>query len=231
MDWAKHNLESDGSVVRPVAWKQYDWLIAGYSLRPAGNMSYAYDEDQSVYRNRALLSAKLGTTVEHWVAMRQIHSNKIETVTGSDAGKGSLRLETGIPETDGMITSDPGILLTVLVADCVPLLMIDSVSRRIGAFHAGRKGTELGVATEAVRAMVAAGSQPEDLETVIGPSIGPASYEVNLWDANEQQLRAAGVGTIIRTDLDTATNLDLFFSHRADPDHEGRFIGFIGLRA
>jgi copper oxidase (laccase) domain-containing protein len=231
VDWAKHNLKQDGAIVRPVAWQQYDWLVAGYSLRSAGNMSYAYDEDQSVYKSRAALSAKLGTTVGSWVCMRQIHSNKIETVTGSDAGKGSLRLETGISETDGMITGDPGILLTVLVADCVPLLMIDSVSRRIGAFHAGRKVTVLGVATEAVRAMVAAGSQPENLKAVIGPSIGPASYEVDLWNTNEQQLRAAKVGTVIRTDLDTATYLDLFFSHRADPEHEGRFIGFIGLRA
>ncbi len=87
------------------------------------------------------------------------------------------------------------------------------------------------VAIWGVEAMVAAGSKASDLEAVIGPSIGPAHYETDIWTANEQQLTAAGVGTVIRTDLDTAEYTDLFFSHRAEAGDTGRFIGFIGRRA
>jgi copper oxidase (laccase) domain-containing protein len=230
MDWAKHNLEFENGLLTIPAWKKYPWLIAAYTTRQSGNLSYHYGDDQEVLNARSRVSAQLGLTVDEWVMMQQVHGNRIQTVTAADAGKGALRFESGIPDTDGLLTNQSGILLGVLVADCIPLLIIDPIQKQVVAIHAGRKGTELGVTSAGIAAMVAAGSKASDLEAVIGPSIGPAHYEVDLWAVNEQQLHAAGVQTIIRTDVDTAEHTDLFFSHRADPGNEGRFAGFIGLR-
>lgn len=231
MDWAKHNLELDGTILRPLAWENYDWLQAGFTTRQAGNLSYVHGEDQDVLANRQKLSATLGLSLSHWIASQQVHGNHIELATAEDVGKGALSFETGFPETDGQVNEAPGSISIVLVADCVPLLIIDPLTKKIAVVHAGRRGTGLEIARKGVEAMVARGSKASDLEAVIGPSIGPAHYETDIWTANEQQLKAAGVGTVIRTDVDTAEYTDLFFSHRAERGNTGRFIGFIGRRA
>lgn len=231
MDWTKHNLEQVGDYVRPAAWKQYDWLIAGFSTRSAGNMSYRHGDDQDVLTARQKLSAALGLTINQWITMQQVHGNHVELATAEDAGKGALRFETGFSETDGQINAAPGTISVALVADCVPLLMIDPDKRLVASIHAGRKGTELEIASKAVEAMIAQGSNPANIEAAIGPSIGPCHYETDIWTANEQQLKAAGVTKIIRTDLCTAQNTDVFFSHRAEAGDTGRFTGFIGRRA
>ena len=231
MDWAKHNLELDGTLVRPAAWKQYGWLSAGFSTRQAGNLSYRHGDDQEVLASRQRLSASLGLPLTYWVTMQQVHGNHIELVTSEDIGKGALRFETGFSDTDGQINEAPGSISVVLVADCVPLLMIDTNTHLVAAVHAGRKGTELEIARKGVEAMVARGSRAADIEAVIGPSIGPCHYETDIWSANQQQLKVAGVTKVIRTDLCTAEHTDLFFSHRAEEGDTGRFAGFIGRRA
>ena len=124
---------------------------------------------------------------------------------------------------DAVVTALPGIALTILTADCVPILLYDPVRRAVGSVHAGWAGTVKGVARRAVEAMSAAyGTDPSDLLAAIGPSIGPCCYEVDgrvmgplrgafpgwdglaamgrpgkwqldLWKSNRQVLASAGV--------------------------------------
>lgn len=80
---------------------------------------------------------------------------------------------------DGVITSRKGILIGVLVADCVPVLLYDGRRKVIGAVHAGWRGTASGILKNAVHTMQERfQSCSEDISVAIGPSIGRCSYEV-----------------------------------------------------
>jgi len=74
-----------------------------------------------------------------------------------------------------MVTNVPDICLTILVADCVPMLFYDPVKKAIGVCHAGWKGTLKSVALNTVKTMEKAfGSSPRDIMVGIGPGIGPS---------------------------------------------------------
>ena len=80
---------------------------------------------------------------------------------------------------DAFITNLPGVAIGVRTADCVPVLLFDPRNRVIAAIHSGWKGTVLKIAQEAIHLMVERfGTSPEDLHAVIGPAIGPASFQV-----------------------------------------------------
>ena len=80
---------------------------------------------------------------------------------------------------DAFVTNRPGVALGVRTADCVPVLLYDPGERVVAAVHAGWKGTVLHISKGALEAMGQEfGSRPENLRAVIGPSIGPDSFQV-----------------------------------------------------
>jgi polyphenol oxidase len=84
-----------------------------------------------------------------------------------------------IKDTDALITTSKGLCISVMSADCVPVLLYDPVKRAIGAVHAGWRGTVSKILTLTVQAMLQHyGTQPADLVAAIGPSICPEVYEV-----------------------------------------------------
>jgi len=116
---------------------------------------------------------------DHVVSLRQVHS---ATIVGDREG--------GV-QADAIVSADSTRLLTVRVADCVPLLIADRRTGVVAAVHAGWRGTASGIARAAVgRMRESYGSEPRDLVAAIGPSIRPCCYEVGpeLADA----FRAAG---------------------------------------
>ncbi len=165
------------------------WLWHGFSTRRGGT-SRAYcgegapgelnlgftetDDRKAVAQNRRLLAeAVAGDAGTPVVALRQFHSNLVISVSAADADRERPR------KADGAITAEPGFLIAIQTADCIPVLVADKRRRVVGAFHAGWRGTvkrivELGVG----RMQLEFGSNPEDLIAAIGPGMRQCCYAV-----------------------------------------------------
>lgn len=218
------------------------------------------DDAETVWNNRQLFCQAVGLSAEKVVTAEQIHGNVVKQVTAADAGRGAKHYQEAIKGTDALITNVPGLPLMLFFADCVPVLIVDPVAKAIGISHAGWKGTVGKIAQKTVLAMQQQfNTNPADCLVGIGPSIGPCCYEVdetvlsklraefpcweqlviprerrwqlNLWEANRQQLREIGIGdtNITVSSICTADNTPIFFSHRAESGHTGRIGAIISL--
>ena len=137
------------------------------------------DDEEAVRENYRRIADALSVPVSCFVATAQTHTVNVRRVGQEDAGTGVLtpREDTDI---DGLITDDPGIMLTAYFADCVPLYFVDPVRRAIGLSHSGWRGTVSRIGRETVAAMQKEfGSRPEELVCAIGPSICKECYEVS----------------------------------------------------
>ncbi|MBN2705978.1 MAG: laccase domain-containing protein, partial [Deltaproteobacteria bacterium] len=106
-------------------------VVAGFTLRPGGfstgpfaaaNLGWRIgDQESQVRRNREALLAKLGGgAFRSLVTVRQVHGHRCFTVGG-----GQVSGDLGQIEADVLVTAEPGILLGVLTADCLPLILVD----------------------------------------------------------------------------------------------------------
>ena len=103
----------------------------------------------------------------------------VRIVTEEDRGKGIL-YPRDYQDVDGLVTDEPGVVLTTFYADCVPLYLIDPVHKAIGLSHSGWRGTKgrMGQATICKMTEVY-GTNPQDLIAAVGPSICQDCYEVS----------------------------------------------------
>jgi YfiH family protein len=217
------------------------------------NMGHTVGDDLTAVRaNHRRALATLGWRQEDVATCYQVHGARVAVVGASDRGR-------VCPETDALVTADPGVVLMLRFADCAPVLFYDRRRRVVGLAHAGWRGVVAGVLPAAVAALREAfGCRPTDLWAGVGPSIGPCCYEVgqevvkqvslsvngndlfrrendrlhlDLWAAVRCQLEEAGVGLVEVAELCTACRTDDWFSHRAEGGKTGRFGVVIGLRA
>lgn len=144
------------------------------------NLSYSRgDKKAAVDENFRRVAVSLHADVQDFVLSDQTHTANIRKVTSKDRGKGILR-ERGYQDIDGMVTNEPGIVLSAFFADCVPLFFLDPVNHAIGLSHSGWSGTVQRIGRETIRVMEAEyGSRPQDLICAIGPSICQDCYEVS----------------------------------------------------
>jgi len=145
------------------------------------------DKPEAVAENRRRLAVALG--VDRLTIADQKHTATVAVVDGALAGRGHDGVAdsaAAFPWTDAMITNLPDVALTILVADCAPVVLYDPVRRAAGVAHSGRVGTVKGVIPQTIKAMAATfGSVPADLLIGIGPAIGAASYEIGAAEAAE----------------------------------------------
>lgn len=163
------------------------------------------------------LAAALDVPVDRIARVRQVHGRVVCTVSAGDAMP-----EPGATDADAIVVTSPGVVASVRIADCVPVLIADRRHRVVAAVHAGWRGTAAGISAATVRAIRDHGVAADDLVAVIGPSIGPCCYQVDervfesfaalwpaasswfvadgpgrwrldLWRANQDQLEAEGV--------------------------------------
>ncbi|WP_425043432.1 peptidoglycan editing factor PgeF [Primorskyibacter sp. S87] len=127
------------------------------------------DLSEAVSINRARVASAMDVAPEDLVGVHQVHSADVVTVVEPSAEK---------PRADALVTATPGIVLSVLTADCQPVLFADLQAGVIGAAHAGWRGALDGVLEATVDAMVAIGARRENIAAVIGPSISQRAYEV-----------------------------------------------------
>ena len=212
------------------------------------------DEPARVSENKNKLLSAIGYSPNQLAQIHQVHSANVQVVN-KPGGRTSV-----LVQGDAMISNTPGLLMLMRFADCVPILFFDPVKNAAGIAHAGWKGTVKEVVIAVVNELKSQfGTNPADLLTGIGPSIGPDHYEIgdevieevkrtfhnnwdqiliigpdsvklDLWEANKISLRNAGVKHIETAEICTACSVKDWYSHRAENGITGRFAAVIGLK-
>lgn len=166
----------------------------GTSAAPWGSLNlgeHVGDDPAAVQHNRRRWSQALGGAQPRW--LRQVHGAAVVEATreGWRAGAGPQDPGPGDdPVADAVWTREPGVACSVLVADCLPVLLAATNGRAVAAAHAGWRGLAAGVVEAALaRVCEAAGCSPPAVQAWLGPCIGPARFEVG-----EDVVQALGGG-------------------------------------
>ncbi len=157
---------------------------------------------------------------------QQVHGNKVALV-------GDIGCSYPVEGVDGLFCSGKAdSCLGIYVADCAAVWIYDPVTGSRGLVHSGKLGTQQNIVGEVLTAMrKILGVQPMDCVAVISPCIRPPHYEVDIPTAICEQLTAAGLlqENIIDSGLDTAADLDSFYSYRVEKGNTGRMLALFGL--
>lgn len=127
------------------------------------------DQTEIVSINRARVANALDVPPDHLTGVHQVHSANAVIVDGP---------VREAPRADALVTSTPGLAVSVLTADCQPVLLADHKAGVVGAAHAGWRGVLDGILEATIDAMCSLGATRSDIRAVIGPSISQAAYEV-----------------------------------------------------
>ena len=209
------------------------------------------DQPDPVGENRRRLCAALNLDPARVRFARQVHGANVESHAGPTSSAPSDRQErpeftaqrdpaqAGLPAADGQHVCDPTLVPLVLVADCLPVALAGPGGTAM--LHCGWRPMAAGIIDAGVRRCQAESA-------VIGPGIGPCCYEVgeeviqsfaelgpqvnnsrhlDLAAVAERLLIRAGVTNILRSELCTACEPGLFYSHRRDGALTGRQAGLI----
>jgi YfiH family protein len=223
----------------------------GVSIGPYASLNLAAhvdDDPEAVAANRARLGSALRLPREPmW--LRQVHGIQV-----FDAEKAAVSSASSPPEADAAVTREPGPVLAVMVADCMPVLLCRRDGRAVAVAHAGWRGLAAGVLEAAVQAL---GAEAGQVMAWLGPAIGPAHFEVGdevrdafcartpnaqaafarndrgRWQCDlhalaTQRLQTLGVASIFGDRLCTYRERERFFSFRRDRV-TGRFAALIWM--
>jgi polyphenol oxidase len=180
-------------ILQSPGFARADWLVHGFSTRPGGasqvpanhrerartekvvNLGFTdWDSREHVLENRKNFFASLGAHKMRAVGLRQIHSDIIHVVGSADVPQGERA-----PQGDALITCEPGVLLVVQTADCIPILLADTKHHAVAAIHSGWRGTAQRIAEKTLgRMQMEFGTRPQDVRAALGPGIGACCYEV-----------------------------------------------------
>ncbi|MFK5688975.1 polyphenol oxidase family protein [Ornithinimicrobium sp. LYQ92] len=171
-----------------------EWLVTdrhgGSSRGPYGELNlgaHVGDLPEAVETNRHRLAHALGLRLGDLRLMDQQHGCSVALTPGTGTGTAVATASTALttastdaappaPAADALVGDRADEALVVLVADCVPVLLVDRTAGLAAAVHAGRPGLLAGVVPAAVQALTDLGAR--DLEAVVGPSVCPLCYEV-----------------------------------------------------
>lgn len=220
--------------------------IGGVSQGPYESLDLAGhvgDDAWRVDRNRALLldSIGIGALAGQLTTAEQVHAIRAAMVDRSNAGSGAL-VSSGLPPiaaTDVLWTTERGLPLLMLYADCVPVVLVRPSVPAVAVVHAGWRGAAAGVVENAAEAIASLPGE-DDMRAFVGPHIQACCYEVgadvvshfdpafatitgvsphlDLGAAVAAKLERSGVprGRQWHLGICTAHNTDRFYSHRAD---------------
>jgi YfiH family protein len=241
----------------PTLTKKCHHLISQKDLTAPYKCSLALhteEDPHEILKNRHTLNEKFPNF--NFVGANQTHSANIHIIKAHQ-NLGWNSLEDAIQNCDALITNKPNIMLTILTADCVPILLLDPIQNVIAVVHAGWKGTKDQILTKTIQRMEEEfSSKAQDIIAGIGPSIGKCCYEVD-WNVaqhfsdipnsytqtgnkymldlpfvNQQQLLTAGLQeeNIEMSGVCTSCENESYFSYRKEGGCSGRFMSLIGLK-
>ena len=127
------------------------------------------DQKTNIQENLRLVGKEL--KLDKIVKLNQTHSSKVHTVINSDD-------HTKIINADGLVTNLRGVGLSILGADCAPILFYDKMSKTIGACHAGWRGAIDNIAEVTIASMESIGATRKNIICIIGPTIQKKSYVI-----------------------------------------------------
>ena len=193
------------------------------------------DKKNNINKNLRIISKKIGCDYKDIITMKQTHSKKIIFI-----GKGKSNKKKFI--CDALLTNKKKICISVLAADCVPILLYDPQQNIIGVIHAGWKGLYKGIIHKTIEKLFKLGVKKTNLIVAIGPSISQRNYEVNkiffdkffykskfnkkffkikntkyffnLRKYTEYQFKLKSIRNIEQVNYDTFTDNKNFFSYR-----------------
>ena len=215
------------------------------------------EDTKNIIANRNTLAIQLQSIQTlNFIVANQTHSDHIEVIRDGQT-KGWHTVSDAVKDCDAFISNVPNIVLSILTADCVPILLYDPKQKVIAAIHAGWKGTQAQIASKTVQKMKKEfHCDKEDIIAGIAPSIGHCCYEVGVDVAqhffdtpkgftsigekymldlpyiNRQQLLNAGLEAkhIEMSNICTACEVEHFFSYRKEKGCSGRFMSMIALK-
>jgi len=191
----------------------------------------------------------------HYIVANQTHSDHIEVIVKAES-KGWESEEDAVTDCDALISNQKGVVLTILTADCVPILLYDAEKKVVAAVHAGWRGTKAKIVAKTVKKMQEVfGCEPQNILAGVAPSIGRCCYEVgeevaehfftdtdsfdvkgekymlDLPLINKKQLLDEGLleKHIEMSGICTACEVERFFSYRKEQGCSGRFMSMIGI--
>lgn len=243
-------------IYQPSIFKPFPNIVAAQSTRHGGvslppfdslNLGlYTEDNFNHVRENRIRFFEDLGFTEGQVVGSFQIHEDRILTAHEPKQYQ----------DYDAVISTEKNLLITVTIADCVPILIYDSKNKAIAAIHAGWRGTDAEIIRKTLAKMnYKYGTLGQDCFAYIGTCIDECSFEVGKvvaqkfedkfkrWDdekqkyfvdlkkANEAQLLDFGIpiSQIEISPFSTVLNNEDYFSYRKEDGKTGRMLAVIGM--
>ena len=197
------------------------------------------DNPIAVEKNRELLVQAYSLPgLPHW--LRQVHGIDVLRFDSAPNFTGDFNHDE--PVADASVTSEKNIVLSILTADCLPVLFCNKDGTEVAAAHAGWRGLATGILENTVRSM---NSEPENIMVWLGPAAGPTAYEIgaevrdafvqydnhaevafvpsreNHWKVDLYQLarirlQSMGVINLYGGEHCSISESDKFFSHRRD---------------
>ena len=230
-------------------WRENYGVVAGITARgpePGRGFDLGLWSDQPV-----------GEVMSRWLAFRRAMADFQAVALGNQVhGVEIMSLETGrgwihVEGIDGWITTAPGILLTVTIADCVPVYLV-APGRGVALLHAGWRGTAGRILMRGIdRLQAQTGSLTSEIIMHCGVGICGDCYEVGSevmtgcgalaegagpWhiDLRERlagQASGLGISSITTSSWCSAHDCGTFYSHRASRGSDGRMVAYIGIPA
>ena len=144
-----------------------------FNLRPSGLRGDALDDPAAVLENHRRWAAAMAPARPVW--LDQVHGTRVVRVGAADINGADGPFHAA----DASVTTEPGVACTVLVADCLPVLMAAPDGRAVGAAHAGWRGLQGGVVEACLAQLcLAARCRPDEVAVWLGACIGPDAFEV-----------------------------------------------------
>jgi copper oxidase (laccase) domain-containing protein len=201
-------------------------VVHGFTLRVA-DIEMSHDKTEALARLDGVhreIRRRNGLGRAPFITAQQVHGERTSVINGPTTE------DECFDSCDGLITNQRGVCLGIYVADCCAVYLADPVRNAIGLVHSGKKGTELGVVSNAIRSMAEHfGSRASDLIVQLSPCIRPPHYETDFAAEIVRQCRDLGVTAVHDCGVCTACDLNRYYSYRAEKGRTGRMLAFLAL--